>query len=180
MVRLKHRYILFDVLYPPSRGTKEFANFSSSSQTALLSLHRMSPSGIDQKVILQAIRKVIQDQYGEYGSGLAGSSIVMKYFSSKTSTGIIRCGRLTVNYVVAALALLSKLGDQDVIVRCVHISGTIRKCEDYSIQRSRELMLSLKQYKGNEEFDSILSAFENTEYDMRNVKNDSDDEEESD
>lgn len=134
----------------------------------------MSPAGVDLKVIVQAIRRAIQDQYGEYGAGMAGTSIVMKYFSNKTSTGIIRCGRLTVNYVVAAMALISKLGAQDVIVRCSHISGTIRKCEDYSIKRNRELMTSLKQFKGTKSFDTILTAFETTDYEMRNVENDSD------
>lgn len=168
MVRLKQRYILFDILYPPTSepsGSREnledFINFSKSRQNALLTLHRTSPSSINQKALTQAIRNVIQDHFGDFGAGTAGMQFAIKYFSNKTSTGIIRCGRLSFQMVIAALALMNKLGDEDVIVRCIHVSGTIKKCEEYSIKRNRDLMSVLKSGSGKTDLNSIISNFEN-------------------
>lgn len=168
MVRLKQRYILFDILYPPSSDTggsqenlEDFINFSKSRQNTLLTLHRTSPSNISQKTLTQAIRTVIQDHYGDFGAGTAGMQFAIKYFSNKTSTGILRCGRLSFQIVVAALALMNKLGDEDVIVRCIHVSGTIKKCEEYSIKRNRDLMSVLKSGSGKTNLNSIISNFEN-------------------
>lgn len=170
MVRLKQRYILFDILYPPKSeagGSKEnledYINFNKSRQNALLTLHRTSPSNINQKSLTQAIRSVIQDHFGDLGAGTAGMQFAIKYFSNKTSTGIIRCGRLSFQMVIAALALMNKIGDEDVIVRCIHVSGTIKKCEEYSIKRNRELMSVLKSGPNKTDLNSIISNFENEE-----------------
>lgn len=185
MVRLKQRYILFDIIYPPSFDTKtseykELLNFSNSPQTALLSLHKASPSTVDPKVLLLAIRRVVEDHYGEFGAGMAGASLIIKYFSNKTSTGIIRCNRQSLQMVIAALTLINKVGDRSVIIKCAHISGTIKKCEQYSIRRSREMMNLVSQTQNsNSDFDSIFSAFQNSE-DMMNMKNDLKENEDSD
>lgn len=167
MVRLKQRYILFDILYPPSYNTEEkedledLLNFSKSPQNSLLTLHRTSPSKINQKSLTQEIRNVIQDHYGEVGAGTAGMLFTIKYFSNKTSTGIIRCSRLSFQIVVGALTLMNKLSGKDVIIRCIHVSGTIKKCEEYSIKKNRELMTILKKGTQRSGLDSIISNFEN-------------------
>jgi len=155
MVRLKQRYILFEILYPPSDAEK--LSYSSSPRDVLLSLHKSSPSSINQKTLTKWIRKVIQDHYGDVGGGTAGMLLQVKYFSNKTSTGIIRCGRLSSNLVVGSLALIDHLAGEDVIVRVTHVSGTIKKCEQYSIQSSRKLMAWMN--RGTESIDNLISGF---------------------
>lgn len=185
MVRLKQRYILFDILYPPKtepRNSSErevFESFHKSPEDALLRMHRSSPQSIDGKSIIQATRKAIQDHYGEFGAGAVGQGLMMKYFSNKTSTGIIRCGRQSCPMVVASLALINCIGKEDIIIRCVHISGTIKKCEEFLIARNKELMIKLGHLQDDKnEFNNILNAFQNTGDDFANVKDNSEDEDE--
>lgn len=135
MVRLKQRYILFDVLYPPGD-----TSFSGSSQDAILALCQPSPTSVNPKTLTQTLRKVLQDHYGDFGAGTAGMLISVKYFSNKTSTGILRCLRQTFQQVMAALTLMNTIANKEVIVRCLHVSGTIKKCENLSIARSKQMM----------------------------------------
>lgn len=158
MVRVKHRYILFEIIYPPMNNNnsnkaspidlEEVTQFTSSERNALLALHRASPSNINHKTILHAIRKSLQEHYGDFGSGSAGMLMTLKYFSNKTSTGIIRCGRGQFETIVAAMSLVTKIEDQNITFNCVHVSGTIKKCEEFSIKRSRELMRRIDGPRG--------------------------------
>ena len=166
MVRLKHRYILFEILYPPPSqpSTREqkakFAEFSNSPKEALLHLHAPSPSSVSLRSILSLLKRVISDHYGEHGAGTIGSLIIVKYFSNKTSTGIIRCSRNNFQLVVAALGLIDKIDNQKVVMRSVHVSGTIRKCEDFSIRRAKTLMAYLgKDDELERGLDEFISMF---------------------
>ncbi|RLV94180.1 Ribonuclease P/MRP protein subunit POP5 [Spathaspora sp. JA1] len=145
MVRVKQRYILFDILYPPTSVRDDNDDFCSSESNALLSLHQSSPSEINQKSLIQAIRKSLQLHYGDFGGGSAGMLMSVKYFSNKTSTGIVRCGRGSFELIVGALALITKIEGYDVLIRCTHVSGTIKKCEEYSVKKSKELMYLMSQ-----------------------------------
>lgn len=145
MVRLKQRYILFEVLSPPT--SEQWESYSESLDSSLSHLHRSSPEEINPKRLLQMIRQALKDHYGDYGAGAAGILLVIKYFSQKTSTGILRCARQHVDTVVAAIALINRLGDNEVILRCVHVSGTIKKCEIASIKRDQDDIIRLQRQK---------------------------------
>lgn len=147
MVRLKQRYILFEILYPPTEGD---AQFSNSPRDSLLGLHQKSPGSVNHKSLQKNIRKAIQDNYGDHGVGTAGMLLQIKYFSNKTSTGIIKCGRLASPIIVGALTLIDNFEGESVLVKVSHVSGTIKKCEQYSIKKSRELMRLLRKDKKND------------------------------
>lgn len=166
MVRLKHRYILFDILYPPPSAPRtglereKFLNFSTSSKDCLLSLHETSPSTINLRSIASQLKKVIEDHFGDFGGGTVGLLIIVKYFSNKTSTGIIRCSRNNFHQVMAALALVTKLGNSEVVMRCVHVSGTIKKCEHFSIRRNQQLIIDMGQEKSMQsKMDELTAMF---------------------
>ncbi|KAI3406720.2 POP5 [Candida oxycetoniae] len=167
MVRVKHRYILFDILYPPSISSneQESYDFTSSQQRSLLTLHQSSSPEITQKTILQGIRKSLYVHFGDIGSGSAGMLMSVRYFSNTTSTGIIRCDRDQVSTIVAAMSLITRLNanEPDVIMRCLHISGTIKKCEEFSIRSSRELMNKLGQARAKEMNDFLQEVGELSE-----------------
>lgn len=166
MVRLKHRYILFDILYPPtshpasSSQRDKFTTFAESPKTSLLSLHATSPASITARAIALILRHTIEDHFGELAAGTIALLIIVKYFSNKTSTGIIRCNRQNFHQVVAAMALVTKMDCLDVVMRCVHVSGTIRKCEQFSIRNNKKLMIEMGQDEtlksGLEEFISMF------------------------
>lgn len=167
MVRLKQRYIFFDILYPPAttesdkdKNQDDFYSFSESQSSALLSLHKASPSTINPKTITQTIRKVIEDHFGEIGSGTVGLLLTVKYFSNKTSSGIIRCSRQNHEMVVAALSLMNNIQGMNAIVRCSHISGTIRKCQDFSVRRNKKMLLLMKDKLNSTEQAAFYSSFQ--------------------
>lgn len=162
MVRLKHRYILFDILYPPvsipRTGTQKekFRDFCESPKDTLLALHASSPASINSKTIANILKNVVHDHFGEISAGGVGLLIIVKYFSNKTSTGIIRCNRQDFEQVMAAIALVTKVDAYDVVMRCVHVSGTIKKCEQFSIRRNKQLIIDLGRDK---EMESGLNEF---------------------
>lgn len=167
MVRLKQRYIFFDILYPPAppessrdKNRDDFYGFSESQSSALLSLHKASPSTINPKTITQTTRKVIEDHFGDVGAGTVGLLLTVKYFSNKTSSGIIRCSRQNHEMVVAALSLMNNIQGMNVIVRCPHISGTIRKCQDFSIRRNKKMLLLMKDKLNSAEQAAFYSNFQ--------------------
>lgn len=144
MVRLKSRYILFEILYPGEAGIEELEQITK--RDVLLRLHRVSPSDISIKTLLQEIRRTLQVNFGDYGSGKVTSLLQVKYFSNMTSTGILRCHREDCDLLVAALALTTKIGDiGGLIINPIKVSGTIKKIEDYAGRRSEKLLSVIKQ-----------------------------------
>lgn len=141
MVRLKTRYILFEIIYPELKGDgEEGTDWYKTRSNSIIALHKQSPSVINAKVIILAIRKSLQLNYGDLGSGCDGMSLVLKYFSNRTSTGIIRVLRESYMKICSAICLINELNGYKVIIRCVNLSGSIKKCEDKSIIRSEKLM----------------------------------------
>lgn len=165
MVRLKQRYILFEVLYPPAVNSnslteKQVLSFSLSSQNALLALHQSSPMTLNPKTLTNALRRSLKVHYGEFGAGTCGMQLSVKYFSNKTSNGIIRCGRAASRMVVAALALIDRIENILLIIRCTRVSGTIKKCETYSIKSSRALINMLTKNCLDQELARFKNQYE--------------------
>ncbi|CDR44693.1 CYFA0S15e01574g1_1 [Cyberlindnera fabianii] len=158
MVRLKARYILFDILYPPT--TKPLERYSE--RDTLLALHSTSP-GLSSRTIADIVRKQIQIYFGDHGAGVVGLSLMVKYFSPKTSTGIIRCSRDHYQLVCAALTMINSIGSKDVIVRVVRVSGTIKKCEQAAVERNRDLMRLMEKQYDDEEEKEIMNIEEDEE-----------------
>lgn len=163
MVRLKHRYILFEILYPPlvdGRKTpgEEFVNFSKSQNESLMTLHQSSAGSINPRTLSNTIRTIVQDIYGDIGLGQVGQSIIVKYFSNKTSTGILRCGRDNYKKVVAAMTLIEEIEGNNVLIKCTRVSGTIKKSEEFSIARSQQLIRILN--KGELSASDLNALFE--------------------
>lgn len=146
MVRLKSRYVLFEVLLSPHITNADEDGETFTKHNILLSHHRPCPKEISIKSLIQEIRHSLQLNFGDYGSGKIGSLLQLKYFSNNTGTGIIRCHREDVDTLVASLMLINKVGDiENVIINPVKVSGTIKKIEQYSIRRSSKLLSLLNK-----------------------------------
>ncbi|SCU82135.1 LAFA_0C09252g1_1 [Lachancea sp. 'fantastica'] len=154
MVRLKSRYILFELLYPTA--SQESTSTECSRKEILLRHHRTSAAQISTKTIIQELRKVLQYNFGDYGAGKVNSLLQMKYFSNRTSTGIIRCSREDYELVVVALTLMNKIeGIEDIIVNPVKVSGTIKRIEQHAIRRSERLLTVIQNNRETEHFDNV-------------------------
>lgn len=138
-MRLKSRYLLFEIIYPENGGARAMGR---SEQEVYLSLHRAS-DGLQLKQIADVVKRNIRSLFGDDGTGKCGSSLVVKYFSNKTSIGIIRCPREHYDRVCLALFSITSINSVPCIVDVIRVSGTIKKCEDFLIERNENTMRRL-------------------------------------
>jgi ribonuclease P/MRP protein subunit POP5 len=175
MVRLKSRYVLFELLYPDGLTTPtprpqskgddyndddDESNPTRATNNNLTSQRLRQPSRVDAKQVLAAVRAELASLLGDYGAGSVASTLQLKYFSRTTSVGIIRVAREKVRLVWAALSYIQRLDNRPVIVRVVRVSGTVKKCEQAAIKRDLELIRAVEgRIAGNTTAKSGLERF---------------------
>ncbi|KAL8679364.1 MAG: hypothetical protein Q9224_007041, partial [Gallowayella concinna] len=115
-------------------------------------IHKPTTDGLSPQLLAKAIRDQILLMYGDYGSGITSTGLLVKYLSPATSTAIIRCSRANYQIVWAALTFMThlpRLPDQDKLQPCVmqvvRVSGTIRKAEEEVIRRARAAILKARR-----------------------------------
>ncbi|KAF1993388.1 hypothetical protein P154DRAFT_405906, partial [Amniculicola lignicola CBS 123094] len=142
MVRLKSRYLVVNYLYPVAPN----ASKSKDAVPDLLEFHRNTPDEFNSGVLLKAIRDGVAELFGDYGMGVVSANLKVNYHSTSTSTSIVRCPQAHYEMVWAALTFMTRLpkAGLPVVVRVVHVSGTIRKAEEDVIQRAKELILKAR------------------------------------
>lgn len=73
MVRIKHRYLVVNFLYPAPATTT-----SSSTKEPLpdfIQFHHPTPDQLHAGLLLRAIRDGVAELFGDYGSGVVSSSL---------------------------------------------------------------------------------------------------------
>ena len=73
MVRIKHRYLVVNFLYP-----SPVTAASSSSKDALpefIQFHHPTPDQLNAGLLLRAIRDGVEQLFGDYGSGVISSGL---------------------------------------------------------------------------------------------------------
>lgn len=118
MVRIKHRYLLIQILYPTAITPNSKPQSQSLNSPALppqnilaappptLSLHAPTPDSITTGTLIRLIRAQITSLLGDYGAGLSNNGLSIKYFSNATSTFILRCERTAFRLVWAAVTFV--------------------------------------------------------------------------
>ena len=76
-----------------------------------------------QLVLLRAIRELLQTHFGDTGAGALGGSLAVRYYSSTTHVAIIRCARLGVQQVWAALTMCNELAGRPARISVKHCGG---------------------------------------------------------
>ena len=73
MVRIKHRYLLVNILYPDAQSSTP----GSSTQNVpdFVQFRRPTRDTVEEGVLINAIRKQLTSLFGDYGSGVTGGSI---------------------------------------------------------------------------------------------------------
>ncbi|KKK12415.1 hypothetical protein ARAM_002333 [Aspergillus rambellii] len=173
MVRVKHRYLLLDILYPepsswpsPSSSSSSRAKNTSQSQAqSQLRIHAPTSNALTPSLLAKLVRDEIAEIFGDWGVGRLGGAgaggVSVKYLSPATSTAIIRCPRASYRLVWTALTYLSHVPDfsndggrwkrsesagltRPCVFRVVKVSGTIRKAEEEAIRRARREIVRLR------------------------------------
>lgn len=129
MVRLKHRWLLFEILYPSESSV---IPFSAASQD------------VTTKLLTDALRQQISYNFGDHGSGLVSSSLSIRYLSATTSTGIVRVSRDHYRMVWAGLTFIRELAGRECVVTVRRVSGTVKKAEEEILRRDKMALKSIK------------------------------------
>ncbi|MCJ1470598.1 hypothetical protein MMC07_009244 [Pseudocyphellaria aurata] len=153
MVRIKHRYLLIQILYPdPLPASSKPSTKPATFLPEIVRFHHPSPNDVTPQVLARAIREQIAVLYGDYGVGVTASSLNVKYLSAATSTAIVRCSRAHYRLVWAALSFMTHLpssssstSTRSCVFRVVRVSGTIKKCEEEAIRRARAAILRVER-----------------------------------
>lgn len=131
MVRLKTRYILFQI--------------HSESQTA--------PT---PKTIISTLRLSLSKNYGDKGLADSITSFIIKYFSPKTGTGILRCHFDAVENVLGAMFFVQTLDGKNVVLEAIGVSGSISKAERRAIRRNKDMIRRLKNEGRENEVEGLI------------------------
>ncbi|RWQ92033.1 Rpp14/Pop5 family-domain-containing protein [Paecilomyces variotii] len=174
MVRIKHRYLLIDILYPtPSSDIPSAANAKASKGgnpdiQAHLRIHAPTPDTLSPGLLAKMVREEVSEMFGDWGVGRLGGAgaggVSVKYLSPATSTAIIRCPRASFRLVWAALTYLSSIpasnrrsgpgsGARSCVFRVVRVSGTMRKAEEEAIRRARREVVRMRKGEEDSVFD---------------------------
>ncbi|OAP57415.1 hypothetical protein AYL99_08153 [Fonsecaea erecta] len=119
MVRIKHRYLLFNILYPsaptsssstpgPSAPPAPTPQEAATTPSYILFL-RPSPGHLTPALLVTHLRNQIQTLFGDHGLSVTQSSLRLVYFSPSTSTGILRVPRAHFRLVWASLTFLTNI-----------------------------------------------------------------------
>jgi len=77
MVRLKHRYLLVNILYPEDKQPTSQPVRPSASGDVPQTVHFRRPSDdrVDNKMLMRILRDGVAELFGDYGSGMVASSL---------------------------------------------------------------------------------------------------------
>ncbi|WPH04775.1 Hypothetical protein R9X50_00767000 [Acrodontium crateriforme] len=180
MVRIKHRYLLVNILYPDDTKSTLATN---SPLPHTVQFHQPSPDTLTSKLLTRLLREGLSDYFGDYGAGRAAGSLQVKYFSPATSTAIIRVAREHYRLVWAVLTYLSFLPrpvERRCVMRIVRVSGTMRKAEEEAIRRARVAIQRATGVAKGERNEGVRNADMADWNGAKGIEDLDDDEEESD
>ncbi|KFH43417.1 Ribonucleases P/MRP protein subunit-like protein [Hapsidospora chrysogenum ATCC 11550] len=145
MVRIKERYLLVNIVYPPDPSKP-----AESSLPSHVVHHQPTTDKLTYQSLLKAIKTEVALLFGDYGSGSLDASLSIKYLSLATSTFIIRCPRAHYRMLWAALTFLHHVpiahgSGRPCIFRVVRVSGTMRKAEEEAIRRAKRLIIAAQE-----------------------------------
>ncbi|KAF2838764.1 hypothetical protein M501DRAFT_912883, partial [Patellaria atrata CBS 101060] len=138
MVRIKHRYLLCNILYPEKPNAKLPQSTADEAVPAVIQFHRPTPDRLTPHILRRAIEDDVAYLFGDWGAGMIASGLKIVYLSTATSTAIIRISRQHYRLVWAALSFMTKLPkpiDTPCVIRVIRVSGTIKKVEEEAIAR---------------------------------------------
>ncbi len=161
MVRIKHRYLLINILFPDSPLTNKTTP-SNATPPAYVTFRSPIPSQLNPGLFISHLRNSIATHFGDSGLGLTTGSLKVVYLSPATSTAIVRCPRQHYRIVWAALTYINELPGvrrgvpgKQCVVQVVGVSGTIRKSEEELLRRARKDLVRAKAEEQGAEADVL-------------------------
>lgn len=75
MVRIKHRYLLINILYPGPSSTSTRAAPGADEIPDVVQFHAPTSDLLDQRLLAKMIREGVGELFGEWGVGMIGGSL---------------------------------------------------------------------------------------------------------
>ncbi|XP_067937988.1 ribonuclease P/MRP protein subunit POP5-like [Watersipora subatra] len=119
MVRVKHRYLLAEIVYADNRSID-----ATDTQ------------------IYQAIRDAFTEGFGEYGIALIKRSLSIRIVMRDTRMILVRVRRGAETMLSNALTTINSLNKTAIRMVTRHVSGSIRCAQKYWIRMNRRLLQS--------------------------------------
>src|SRR3989304_6462706 len=73
-----------------------------------------------------AVWNTMLDFFGEYGTSKTSVWLIKNLYDEQKQIGVIRCNNKSVQEILAALGIITRLGDIRVIFKILKVSGTIK------------------------------------------------------
>lgn len=118
MVRVKHRYLLFQMDW--EKGKSVF----------------VSSKDLSQKILAQVV-----EDFGDFGRGCVGRGWIA-YWNPKTGIGLFKAPREAAQMVWSSLVLITALDSIPVTIRVVHLGGTIKQCQRVAVKYDAKMLLT--------------------------------------
>jgi RNase P/RNase MRP subunit POP5 len=71
----------------------------------------------------------------------------VKYFNDVTNMCILRSPREQFRMVWAALTFITKIENEPLLLRVIHVGGTLRSCQTHAIKFDRKMLHVMKKLK---------------------------------
>eukprot|EP00035_Acanthoeca_spectabilis_P016380 m.333729 g.333729 ORF g.333729 m.333729 type:complete len:150 (+) comp16522_c0_seq23:203-652(+) len=127
MVRLKHRYLLTELI---------FADGKVDTATKWGDL-------------LRAVKDGVASAHGDYGVACVMSSIQIKYFNAHTRILLLRISRDHYEMLWSALTLMTSFEQRECLFRVVHLGGTIRSCQKFLLKHQQNALKAMVNEAAN-------------------------------
>ena len=75
MVRIKHRYLLVNILYPHGSDAAKAPKDKQNVAPDTVKFHQPTSDQLTSPLILSMIRRAVVDLFGDYGAGMIASSL---------------------------------------------------------------------------------------------------------
>ncbi|KAI9713139.1 MAG: hypothetical protein M1820_001124 [Bogoriella megaspora] len=190
MVRIKHRYLLVNILYPSGSSAVKGPIDGQDVLPDTVKFYSPTSDGLTPQLIVDMVRRGAVELFGDYGAGVVAGSLRVMHFSPATSTIILRVARAHYRIVWAALTYTTHLPHpvkEPCVMQVIRVSGTIRKAQEAIIARSKEKVRKARiqveerqelgtgrsalSFEGKEGFGNIESLEHDTE-DTRGIEDD--------
>ena len=140
MVRLKHRYLVGQVLFDPM-GTTPTINTSASSSSCFPSSSTTSHTvgEISQRDLQYALGKELQRLFGDVGVGMFGLGTSFRYFDPRSYLYVVRTSReesMKVQFALTCISEIKRGGSTvNVVLKTLGISGSTRTCKAFLMKQ---------------------------------------------
>jgi len=128
MVRLRHRYIISEIIPTKRKSLAALQN--------LLTHHNL----------IAAINKAIRHLHGIQGVALAKAGLMVKYLNPPTGVLFIRMRRSAYQIVSSVLPFVTLLGSEAIMLKTLYTGATIRHCNIFLAKYQRKQLE--ERYKG--------------------------------